>query len=97
MSTRTFLMYVAALLLATVSMQANAAARKADCRYWLMDVNALPTSIPGGALGNPTGFALILATTQHDILAFASTPARNTDSEDYIQALERLLRRSGRE
>jgi hypothetical protein len=97
MSTRTLFLYVAALMLTTVSMQANAAARKADCRYWQLDARTPPKSALDGPWGNPTGFALILATTQRDILAYASTPARIDASEEYIQALERMLRRSGHE
>ncbi len=96
MSTRTFL-YVAGLMLATVSMQANAAVRKVDCRYWQLDERTTPKSTLDGPWGNPTGFALILATKQRDILAYAATPARVDASEQYIQALERMLRRSGYE
>jgi hypothetical protein len=97
MSTRTFFLYVAALMLATVPIQASAAVRKADCRYWQLDERTPPKSALDGPWGNPTGFSLILATTQRGLLAYASTPPRNTDSEDYIEALERMLRRSGHE
>jgi hypothetical protein len=97
MSTRTFFLYAAALMLATVSMQANAAVRKADCRYWQLDEKTASKSTLDGPWGNPTGFALILATTQRGLLAYTSTPVRNTDSEDYIEALERMLRRSAHE
>ena len=96
MSTRIFFMYVAALLLAIASMQANAAVKRADCRYWLVDVQTSQTPAPNSPWTNPTGFALILATTQHDLLAYASAPIHSTDSDDYIQAIERMLRRSVR-
>ncbi len=78
-------------------MPANAAVKKADCRYWQLEDKTTPTSATDGPWGNPTGFALILATTQRDILAYASKPARVDASEEYIQALERMLRRSGHE
>ena len=96
MRTRMFVLCAGALLL-LVSLQADAAARKTDCRYWQLDERTPATVTPDGPWGNPTGFALILARTQRDILAYASTPARVDASEEYIQALERMLRRSGRD
>jgi hypothetical protein len=97
MRARIFFISIAALLLEAISMQADAAVRKTDCRYWQLDERTPPSSTSDGPWGNPTGFALILARTQRDILAYASTPARMDASEEYIQALERMLRRSGRD
>lgn len=97
MRTRMFGLCAGALLLHLVSFQADAAVRKADCRYWQLEERTPRASTNDGPWGNPTGFTLILATTQRDLLAYVSTPARVDASEEYIQTLERLLHRSGRD
>lgn len=96
MNTRILFAALVALLAVTMPTQSNAAVRKADCRYWQLEERTPPASSTDGPWGNPTGFALILATTQRGLLAYASTPVRVDPSEEYIQALERMLRRSGR-
>jgi hypothetical protein len=97
MNFRISFLCVAALAVLSVATSANAAVKKADCRYWQVDERTSPKATSDGPWGNPTGFTLILATTQRDLLAYLSTPARVDASEEYIRALERLLRRSGRE
>lgn len=97
MNTRILFAALVALVAVTVSTQANATAKKADCRYWQLEERTPRASTNDGPWGNPTGFTLILATTQRDLLAYVSTPVHVDASEEYIRALERLLRRSGRE